>query len=391
VTAMEEAAVAVQTSRWPVIASNPRELLEESLAWSTAGTVEIEADDNMPLVQVEPYSWVASLRCVLNWIELRGSGRVGITANLRMEDGAVVTTFRIKGAFAGDPAELESLVVSPAGEAPLTLGETVRRNRGELWMRSVGEDCHEVRLGLLQTGQGVKGRSSGGLIGGEPEFYDFDLFLPRPVFEREELLLTPLPDLDYVVFDTETTGLQLSHGDKVVSLSAVRIRRGKVQTSDLFHTLVNPGRSIPPESVLIHHIEDRMVADAPSMNEVYPLFVEFAGDAVLVAHNAAFDKKALDMAAAEAGLPQLDNPILDTLFLSYGIHQGAEGHSLDAMAERMGITIEGRHTSLGDARATAQAFLGLLSLLPGRGVTTLADAKGFCDRQLLLRWQSSIY
>jgi hypothetical protein len=55
----------------------------------------------------------------------------------------------------------------------------------------------------------------------------------------------------------------------------------------------------------------------------------------------------------------------------------------------MGVTIDGRHTSLGDARATAQVFLGLLSLLPGRGVRTLADAKGFCDRHLLLRWQSS--
>ena len=87
----------------------------------------------------------------------------------------------------------------------------------------------------------------------------------------------------------------------------------------------------------------------------------------------------------------MDNPILDTLFLSFGIHQGTEGHSLDAMAERMGITVEGRHSSLGDARATAQAFLALISLLPGRGVVTLAEAKGFCDRHLLLRWQSSRY
>jgi hypothetical protein len=55
----------------------------------------------------------------------------------------------------------------------------------------------------------------------------------------------------------------------------------------------------------------------------------------------------------------------------------------------MGITIEGRHTSLGDARATAQVFLGLISLLPGRGVRTLAEAKAFCDSHLLLRWQSS--
>ncbi|WP_298266928.1 exonuclease domain-containing protein [Geobacter sp.] len=389
VTAMEEAAGASRTSRWPAIPSDPRELVEESPASVPGLSVEIEAgDSSIPPVMVEPFSWVASLRCVLRWIGQRSSGEPRVGANLRVEDGTVVTTFRVEGPFKGDPAELEVLQVSPAGEDPLPLGEAVRRNRGELWTRSAGESF-EVRLALLQATAVSKVRSADGLIEGEPEFYNFDLFLPRPVFEREDLLLADLADLDYVVVDTETTGLNLSQGDKIISISGVRIRRGKVQGADIFNTLVNPGRPIPPESVKIHHIEDHMVAGAPSMNEVYPKFVEYVGDSVLVAHNAAFDKKCLDMAAAEAGLPQIDNPILDTLFLSYGIHEGTEGHSLDAMAERMGITVEGRHSSLGDARATAHVFLGLLSLLPARGVRTLADAKAFCDRHLLLRWQSS--
>ena len=247
----------------------------------------------------------------------------------------------------------------------------------------------EIRLALLQADAASEIDPAAGLLDGEPEFYDFDLFLPRPVIERVDQLQAKLGDLEYVVFDTETTGLRLSEGDKVISISGIRIRRGRIQNADIFHTLVNPGRSIPPESTLLHHIEDHMVADAPSITEVYPQFTEFVGDSVLVAHNAAFDKKCLEMAAAEAGLPMIDNPFLDTLFLSYGIHERTEGHGLDAMAERMGITIEGRHTSLGDARATAQIFLGLISLLPGRGVRTLAEAKAFCDRNLLLRWQSS--
>jgi DNA polymerase-3 subunit epsilon len=278
--------------------------------------------------------------------------------------------------------------VCPAGEEPLLLGEAVRRNRGELWTRSC-ENAIEVRLALLQATAVPEIQSADGLIEGEPEFYNFDLFLPRPIYEKEELLQAYLADLEYVVVDTETTGLQLSQGDKIISISGIRIHRGRVQNAGIFNTLVNPGRPIPAESVKIHGIEDHMVADAPSMNEVYPQFMEYVGDSILVAHNAAFDKKCLDMAAAAAGLPQIDNPILDTLLLSYALHQGIEGHSLDAIAERMGIAIEGRHTSLGDARATAHVFLGLLSLLPGRGVRTLADAKGFCDRHLLLRWQSS--
>lgn len=389
IQAVEEATSAARTSRWPAIPSNPRDLVEEAVLLVPEIHVEIEPNDvPVPPVLVEPFSWVASLRCVLQWIMQMNSGRLPIGANLRVEDGTVVTTFRIEGPFNGNPADLESLEVCPAGEEPLPLGEAVHRNRGELWTRSSGVS-HEVRLALMQATTVSEGRHVDGLIDGEPEFYDFDLFLPRPVVERSDQLQANLMDLDYVVFDTETTGMRLSQGDKAISISGIRIRRGRVQNADIFHSLINPGRSIPPESVEFHHIEDHMVADAPSISQVYPQFVEFVGDSILVAHNAAFDKKCLEIAAAEAGLPLIDNPILDTLLLSYGIHEGAVGHSLDAVAERMGITIEGRHTSLGDARATAHAFLGFLSLLPGRGVTTLAEAKGFCDRQLLLRWQSS--
>lgn len=386
VTAIDDAANASRSSRWPAIPSDPRELLKESLLLVPGISVEIE-DDDIPIlpVLVEPFSWVASLQCVLQWISQMS---LSIEANLRMEDGTVVTTFRVKGPFNGNLTELESLEVSPAGEEPLTLGEAVHRNRGELWTRSSGE-CLEIRLALLQASAISETGRADGLLDGEPEFYDFDLFLPRPVVERADQLQADLSDLEYVVFDTETTGMRLSEGDKVISISGVRIRRGRIQNADIFHSLVNPGRSIPAESIQFHHIEDHMVADAPSISQVYPQFVEFVGDSILVAHNAAFDMKCLEMAAAEAGLPLIDNPVLDTLFLSYGIHEGTEGHGLDAMAERMGITIEGRHTSLGDARATAHVFMGLISLLPGRGVRTLAEAKAFCDRHLLLRWQSS--
>jgi DNA polymerase-3 subunit epsilon len=390
VMALEEATSRAYTSRWPASPSNARELVQDAVLLVPGIRVEIEADDTtpVPLVLVEPFSWVASLQSVLQWIVQMNPGQMSIGANLRVEEDTVVTTFQVEGLFTGNPTDLEALTVCPAGEEPLTLGEAVHRNRGELWIRSSGSS-HEVRLALLQATDVSEGIRSNGLLDGEPEFYDFDLFLPRPVVERADQLQANLEDLDYVVFDTETTGMRLSQGDKAISISGIRIRRGRVQNADYFHTLINPGRPIPHESIQFHHIEDHMVADAPSISVVYPQFVEFVGDSILVAHNAAFDKKCLELAAAESGLPMIDNPILDTLMLSYGIHDGAEGHSLDALAERMGITIEGRHTSLGDARATAQAFLGFIALLPGRGVKTLAEAKSFCDRQLLRRWQSS--
>lgn len=389
ITAIEEAAGSARSARWPSIPSDPRQLLREALLpYPETGTDFDDEATTFPAVLVEPFSWVAALDCVLQWIISYDRQQLKISANLRIEENTVVTTFRVCGPFKGNPAELELQQVCPTGEMPIPLGEAVRQNRGEMWTR-ISEECLEVRLALMQSGKACEEDHSEGLRDGEPEFYDFDLFLPRPVVERADQLQSDLGDLEYVVFDTETTGMRLSEGDKVISISGVRIRRGRIQNAETFHSLVNPGRPIPAESIRFHHIEDHMVADAPYISQVYPQFAEFVGDSILVAHNAAFDRKCLEMAAAEAGLPLMDNPVLDTLFLSYGLHEGTEGHGLDAMAERMGITIEGRHTSLGDARATAKIFLGLISLLPGRGVRTLADAKAFCDRHLLLRWQSS--
>jgi len=384
----EEAAATAETLL-PGVPSDPGELLREAAASIPGAFVQIEIPtEPLPRVAVEPYSWVASLACALRWVAGHSSGWSPVVARLQLEEDAVVTSFRVEGKPAGSPAELDAQLVSSEGEASISLGEAVRRNRGELWTR-VSEGGFEVRLGLVRTAGAVLQPGPEGIADEQPEFYDFDLFLPRPSREAEEVLRAPLGSLEYVVFDTETTGLHPSQGDEVVSLSAIRVRHGKAQSADTFHTLVNPGRPIPADSIRFHGIEDSMVADAPTFVEVLPRFYEYVGASILVAHNAAFDKKFLDLGAARAGLPQLDNPILDTLFLSYGIHKDFEGHNLDAIAERLGIQVEGRHTSLGDARATAAVLLRLIQLLAPRGITTLAEAKAFCDRMLLLRWQSS--
>ncbi|NTU60491.1 MAG: 3'-5' exonuclease, partial [Deltaproteobacteria bacterium] len=246
----------------------------------------------------------------------------------------------------------------------------------------------EARLALVAAAA-ADGRAWAPTADGPPEFYDFDLFLRRPSAESGDLLSTPLDELELVVFDSETTGLNPSEGDEIVSLGAVRVRRGRIAPGDTFHSLVKPSRPIPPESTRFHGIDDAMVEGAPGLAEVLPQFRAYAGSAVLVAHNAAFDKKFLDLAAERLGQPALDNPVLDTLFLSYGVHGDVQRHSLEAIAARLGVEVAGRHTSLGDARATAEILLGLLPLLAARGVTTLADAKAFCDKMLLFRWRTS--
>src|SRR5262249_49041404 len=145
-----------------------------------------------------------------------------------------------------------------------------------------------------------------------PEFYDFDLLRhPVPTGRFAE---RPLKQLTYVAFDLETTGLRPAAGDKVVSIAGVRVVNGRILTSETFERLVNPGLPIPQTSIRFPGITDEMVRDNPPFAVVLPEFQRFAADAVLVAHNAAFDITFLNQAADNA--LRFDQPVVDTLLLS---------------------------------------------------------------------------
>ncbi|HXV41560.1 MAG TPA: exonuclease domain-containing protein, partial [Anaerolineae bacterium] len=265
----------------------------------------------------------------------------------------------------------QALITEGEG-TPLTLREVAERHGGEVWCQTDrATNMAYFRL-LLPTTQPKPVRSVQIVQESRPEYYDFDLF--HQPGQKPEQDQRPLSDLTYTVFDTETTGLSPSEGDEIIAIGAVRIVNGRLLRQEIFDQLVDPRRPISRESINIHGISPDMLAGQPIIEQVLPLFRRFSEDTVLVAHNAAFDMRLLQLKESQTGVKFI-NPVLDTLLLSAVIHPNQEGHSLEAIAQRLGLNIIGRHTSLGDAILTGEIFLKLIPLLAERGIVTLQDAR----------------
>ncbi|KPP98405.1 MAG: DNA polymerase III epsilon subunit DnaQ [Bacteroidetes bacterium HLUCCA01] len=176
----------------------------------------------------------------------------------------------------------------------------------------------------------------------------------------------------FVVFDTETTGLHPAGGDEIIAIGAVRIEQGVIVHDTHFDRLVYPGRSIPPESTVIHGIRDEDVAGAPTICAVLREFHAYCGQAVLVGHNVGFDMRFLKNKEKRCDL-QFGPVALDTLLLSSALMPHLDRHDLDTLAERFNVPFTRRHTALGDALATASVFLHLMELAGDAGVHTVQD------------------
>jgi DNA polymerase III subunit epsilon len=257
---------------------------------------------------------------------------------------------------------------------PLTVRDVVERHGGEIWFERE-RVRHEAFFRFLLPMASVQEQLEATQIlqnDSRPEFYDFDLFQTTDQSSALEDRL--LGELSFTVFDTETTGLNPSEGDQIIQIGAARIVNGKLLRQESFEQLVNPGRLIPAATVPIHGITQDMVKGKPPITEVLPAFYTFAQDTVLVAHNAAFDMKFLQLQERHTGLV-FNHPVLDTLLLSAVVHPNQESHRLEAIAERFNVTVLGRHTALGDAIVTAEVWLRLLPLLQAMGITTLRQAR----------------
>jgi DNA polymerase-3 subunit epsilon len=367
-------------SMWPLVKMSAGDLVEtvRKKAEETTGVFIHYVKHDLPCwIKVDTYSMITAFLFLLE--ELKNeTGQKEFSCNIEHKNKFVM----INIIWEGNPLKIEAfrvldkkIIRIEKDGKPLTLKEIMKHHEAEAFsfIDRNAANRSGIRLLLPSCGESDSENIRNLTIMPEsrPVFYDFDLFnQPGQVPELDNCSLT---ELIYTVFDTETTGLNPEE-DEIISIGAVRIVNGRLLRDENFDKLVNPGRTLPFESIRFHGIEQHMLQNQPSIEQILPLFCRFAETTILVAHNAAFDMRMLQMKELSSKTKFI-NPVLDTMLLSAVVHPAHTNHSLEAIASRLGVSIIGRHTALGDAIATGELFVKLIPLLAKTGIYTLKQAR----------------
>ena len=164
-----------------------------------------------------------------------------------------------------------------------------------------------------------------------------------------------------IVFDTETTGMDPETGDKLVEIGAVELIN-HIPTGVTFHRYINPQREVPDDAFKIHGLSYDFLKNHPTFSELVDEWIEFVGDAVLVAHNAPFDMKFINFEQKELGkITYGMERVVDTLEIARKLFPG-QRNSLDALCKRFNVDNSARtlHGALLDADLLAKVYLELL-------------------------------
>ena len=176
-------------------------------------------------------------------------------------------------------------------------------------------------------------------------------------------------DGTFVVFDIETTGFS-PVANRIIEIGAVKVDKGQVV--DRFSVFVNPEVPIPFEIEKLTGINDSMVMEAETIETILPQFLDFVGDAVLVAHNANFDVSFIKENAKRQQLP-VDFTYVDTVGIARMLLTGQAKYTLDAVAKTLKISLENHHRAVDDAECTAEIFMKFIEMLAKEEVYTLAE------------------
>ena len=179
-----------------------------------------------------------------------------------------------------------------------------------------------------------------------------------------------------ICFDIETTGFDYLHGDRCIEIGAVEVIDGKI-TDRTFHEYINPeGKIIPPETYMVHKISNAFLEDKPKMSVIAPRFLEFIGDAPIVAHNGLdFDFPFINHELQKLRLPEIPrSQQLDSLVIARNRVFGPKMYTLDALAKWFNIPLTARadaHGALIDAEILARVYLELENTAPAPDVSEI--------------------
>ena len=358
---------AIQTDWRPLAQTRSADLLDSLYARFSAEGLALDCFGPELILLIDGFEIVALLGGL--GARLASNGHARIFRAVLLEEDGPGAVLRLEWEGAALPVgRFDQWLTEPLGAetGELTARAVLQTHGTEAWPETTPEGRHAVVVPIRSARRA--GRRPPPIS--RAVVYDFALLSKA---RAQAVADTRLDDLTYVVFDTETTGLDPER-DEIVQLAAVRLVNGRRVESEVFETLVDPGRAIPPGSTDVHGITEAMVRGAPGIAEAGARFHRFARGAVLVAHNAPFDLAFLRRHEPGIGA-SFDHPVLDTVLLSAVVFGTLEEHSLDALAARLGITIpdEARHTALGDTIATADTFLKLVPMLKARGLETFGD------------------
>ncbi len=290
----------------------------------------------------------------------------------------------------GEPilqADVESLLAMalPGTEAGMTVAEVLERHDTEMWSQQHRREGYSL-LRIPVPDSPRQWEVIAEPIPERPVFYDFSI--SDGTHELKEMADQPLSSLNYVVFDTETTGLRPSEGDEILAITAVRIVNGRILSGETFERLIKPENPIPESSLLFLDITEEMVLEEPPVDVVLPQFKSFVSDAVLVAHNGAFDMNFFRL-MEERSTVRFENPVLDTLLMAIIVDEKRTDHTLESIGQWLGVDGTGSHTAMGECYITAQIFLRLLELLERRGIATLGEVISASQRVVEEKRQQS--
>jgi DNA polymerase-3 subunit epsilon len=200
---------------------------------------------------------------------------------------------------------------------------------------------------------------------------------------KESTLDLPIESSQFVVFDTELTGLSARY-DQIISIGAIVVSNLQIVPYRSFYSIIKPKGEAISQATFVHRITPEDLVDAPSLEDVLPKFLEFCGNSIIVGHQLEIDLPFLRKACRKVLLPMMPNPFIDTIRLSQCCRKNLKevdatksveqiSYNLGSISRRLGLPLFPLHDALGDALQVAYLLLKLISILRNEGLSSCRE------------------